>query len=160
MAGGNIVSVIHGILQTPFESILDAGCLASSGMNLQHWRFVLLDEADDLDTIGDLGPSGGWVAETDFAIAILIDPEYPFHEIDAGQALTYMQVAAWETEVGSRIYTVDESEDRDFLTVTNEYALTAIVGFGYPVREIRGQKDRKPLTEIAFSGSFGEPLQV
>lgn len=40
------------------------------------------------------------------------------------------------------------------------YELTAIVGFGNPPREITGIKDRKPLEEIAFGGTFGTALDL
>lgn len=142
------------------RAVLEAGRLAPSGQNLQHWRFVLVDDESDLDRLGELSPTGGWVADADFAVVILTDPDYPFHEIDAGRALTHMQLAAWERGVGSRLYTVDQPAVREFLAVPNEYALTAVVGFGYPDREIRGRKDRKPLADVAYRGRFGEPLDL
>lgn len=142
------------------RAVLEAGRLAPSGQNLQHWRFVLLDAGADLERLGELSPTGGWVAGADFAVVVCTDPSYDFHEIDAGRALTHMQLAAWERGVGSRIYTVDQDDVREFLELPDDYALTAVVGFGYPTREIRGQKDRKPLDEVAFGGRFGQPLEL
>lgn len=142
------------------QAILDAGRLAPSGRNLQHWRFVLVDSKDALTELAEASPSGGWVAGTDFAVAICTDPTYDFHQIDAARAVTQMQLAAWERGVGSRIYTVDQPAAREALGVPDDYDLTLVAGFGYPQREIRGIKSRKPLDEVAFSGRFGEPLEL
>ena len=140
------------------RATLEAGRLAPSGRNLQHWRFLLVDDPDDLRRLADLSPSGGWVAGAAYAVVVLTDPEHGFHKLDAGRALTHMQLAAWERGTGSRIYTVDNPEVRAFLDVPNDLHLTAVLGFGRPVREIRGRKDRKPLDEVAFRGRFGEPV--
>ncbi|MFB6130045.1 MAG: nitroreductase family protein [Salinigranum sp.] len=141
------------------RAILDAGRLAPSGRNLQHWRFVLVDDEEDLAELADLSPSGSWIDGADFAVVICTDPSYSFNGIDAGRTVTHMQLAAWERGVGSRIYTVDRPEVREFLAIPDDYDLTLVAGFGYPEREIRGRKDRKPLSEVAFGGKFGEPLE-
>lgn len=145
------------------EAILEAGRLASSGRNLEHWRFILIDAADRLDRLGELSPTGSWVAGADFAIVVCTDPSYSFHEIDAGRAITYMQFQAWADGVGSCLYTVDRSEVDRFLGIPEEYALTAVLGFGYPefdISELTGQKDRRALGEIAFAEEFGTPLEL
>lgn len=142
------------------HAILEAGRLAPSGKNLQHWRFVLIDEEDDLKELADNSPTAGWVADAAFAIAICTDPEQSFNEIDAGRAATHMQLAAWERDVGSCMFTVDRSSVRELLDVPDQYDLTAFLGFGYPDHEIRGQKNRKPLEDLAFRGAFGRELDL
>lgn len=138
--------------------VLEAARLAPSGHNSQHWRFVLVDE--DQDRLAESSTSGGWVAGADFAVIVLTDPERPYHRIDAGRAITHMQFVAWDAGVGSCIYTgVDEAAMRAEYDIPDEYEVTAVVGFGYPPREIRGDKERRPLAEIAFEGSFGEPFE-
>lgn len=141
-------------------AILDAGRLASSGRNLEHWRFILLDDEDDIQRLAELSPTGSWVADADFVIVICTDPSYDFNEIDAGRALTHMQLRAWDVGVGSCIYTVDQRAVDDFLEIPDDYHLTAVVGFGYPEHEIRGIKNRMPLEDIAFDGRFGAPLDT
>lgn len=147
------------------RAILDAGRLAPSGRNLQHWRFILIDSEDELSELASMSPSGRWVADADFAIAICTDPSHSNlreqdHIIDAGRAITQMQLLAWEHGVASRIYTVDEPAVSEYLNVPEKYALPLIAGFGYPTREVKGIKDRKPLEEIVFQGSFGNPLDL
>lgn len=142
------------------RAILDAGRLAPSGRNLQHWRFVLVDSEKGLETLAERSPSGSWIANADFAVAICTDPSYDFNQIDAARAVTQMQLAAWEQGVASRIFTVDRPEVLEALSIPDSYDLTLVAGFGYPAREIKGIKSRDPLEDIAFSGTFGDPLDL
>lgn len=141
------------------RTVLDAGRLAPSGSNLQHWEFILVDDPPDLDRLGELSPSGGWIAGADFGVVICTDPQYDFNELDAGRAVTHMQLAAWEAGVGSRIYTVDRPEVKEFLEIPDDVDLTLVAGFGYPEHEIRGVKDRKPLEEVVSHGRYGRALE-
>lgn len=142
------------------RSILEAARLAPSGRNLQHWRFVLVDDDARLDELGDRAPSGGWVADADFAIAVLTDPSLSFNELDAGRTITHMQFAAWSEGVGSRIFTTEDPSARELLAVPEEYDLTAVVGLGYPDRNVVGRKDRESLEDMVFHGRFGEALEL
>ena len=145
------------------RAVLDAGRLAPSGRNLEHWRFVLVDDDDGLQDLADASPTGGWVAGADFAVAVCTDPDYAFNEIDAGRTTASMQLYAWGRGVGSCLYTVDAPEAREVLGVPHDYDLTAVLGFGYPtfdVDAVRGRKDRRTLEEVTFHGRFGEPLSL
>lgn len=142
------------------HNILNAGRLAPSGLNKQHWQFILIDDETQLTELANVSPSGQWISGADFAIAVCTDPEFDFHEIDAGRAITHMQFAAWEEGVGSRIYTVDQQDVRDLLDIPDDYSLTLVGGFGYPQTEVQGIKDRKPLDAVASSGTFDGDLTL
>ncbi len=142
------------------RSILEAGRLAPSGKNTQHWRFILLDEEAALAALAEESPTAGWVAGADFAVAICTDPARSFNELDAGRAATHMQLVAWEHDVGSCLFTADRDPIRQQLDVPDAYDLTAVLGFGYPDREIRGKKNREPLDAVAFHGAFGRQLEL
>lgn len=142
--------------------ILDAARLAPSGKNLQHWAFVLVDDEEALVELADQSPSGGWVSGADFAVVVLTDPSYPYHEIDAGRAVTHMQLEAWNRGVGSCIYTGIQNE-RDLLGHPEALTATLVAAFGYPTRPIDtfvGEKDRAPLTELVHHGRYGEALAL
>lgn len=140
------------------KTILEAGRNAPSGRNLQHWRFIVLDEQDDLTSLADVSPTGSWIQDADFAVVVLTDPQYSYHDLDAGRAITQMQLMAWNHGVGSCIYTgPEEQATKEFLNIPKKYAISAVVGFGYPIRDVEGQKSRKPLSDIAFHGRFGQP---
>lgn len=141
------------------REILDAGRLAPSGHNLQHWRFILIETDERLAGVADRSPSGAWVRHADFAVAIATDPSHGFHQIDAGRAVTHMQMLAWAKGVGSCIFTVDSDDVKRYLEIPDTYTLSLVAAFGRPTRDrFTGQKDRQPLEEIAFSERFGEKL--
>lgn len=145
------------------RSILNAARLAPSGINRQHWRFILVDEDAALDRLAEISETGGWVSGAAFAVVVVTDPTFDWHELDAGRALTYMQFAAWDEHIGSCIFTgFDTDRMRDFLDVPEGNTIPVVVGFGHPtfdVDAVEGHKDRAPLEEIAYDGRYGEPLE-
>ena len=140
------------------SDILEAGRLAPSGRNFQHWRFIVIEDADRLAALADHSPTGQWIGEAPLAIAICTDPQYDYHEIDAGRAVTNMQLAAWERGIGSCIFTVGEPAAAELLEIPDSYRLTLVAGFGYPTVQPEGRKDRKPIDAIAFEETFGTPI--
>ena len=139
--------------------IIDAARLTGSGMNNQHWRFILVQSHDRLKTLADDSTTGQWVEGADFAVIVLTNPKYGFHLIDAGRALQSMQMAAWSFGVTSRIFTGVNREalERDF-GIPKDLSPSVVVGFGYPVRKQKGKKKRKSISEVAFLDRFGKPL--
>ncbi len=141
-------------------SILDAGRMAGSGMNSQHWRFILLDKREDLQKLADLSITGKWVSGANFAVVVLTDSRYAWHLLDAGRAITNMMLEAWSRGIVSCICTgYNEEALRNWLKIPPNYAIAGFVGFGYPVKRIIGRKNRLPLEQIAYYGRFGEPLK-
>ena len=136
--------------------VLEAGRSTGSGMNRQHWRFLLIDDKEAIKQLAKDSTSGGWVSGADFAVVVLTDPALGFHSIDAGRAIQDMELAAWNSGVASCIYTgvKEESMRRDF-GIPKEMRASAVIGFGYPSKKILGKKDRKPLAELAHINKFG-----
>ena len=114
---------------------------------------------DELKRLADDSRTGAWVEGSNFAVIVLTNPKYPFHLIDAGRVAQDMQLAAWNFGVASRVYTGvrDELIRRDF-KIPSELNPSIILGFGYPAKKISGRKNRKPLSEIAFLGKYGNRL--
>ena len=139
--------------------ILEAARLTGSGMNLQHWKFILVQGRERLKTLANDSTTGNWVEGANFAVIILTNPKYGFHLIDAGRALESMQIAAWNFGVASRLYTgVNRAGmERDF-GVPKDMSPSAILGFGYPAKKIVGKKNRKSIGEVAYLDRFGKPL--
>jgi len=139
--------------------ILEAARLSGSGMNTQHWRFILVEGRDRLKTLANDSTTGKWVEGASFAVIVLTNPKYGFHLLDAGRALTSMQIAAWNFGVASRIFTGVNREvlERDF-GIPKDLSPSVSIGFGYPARKIAGKKKRSPLSEVAFLDRFGKPL--
>ncbi|MFB3889729.1 MAG: nitroreductase family protein [Candidatus Bathyarchaeia archaeon] len=141
--------------------VLEAARQTGSGINAQHWRFILVRDKENLERLAADSTTGKWVAKANFAVIVLTDPKYDFHMIDAGRAIQSMMLAAWAFGVASGIYTgVDlKAMARDF-GIPSSMNLTAVVGFGYPAKPIKGRKSRRPLAELAFLERFGEKLDL
>ena len=141
------------------EKILDAARVTGSGMNVQHWRFVLVQDKGSLEQLAEDSKTGKWVTNANFAVVVLTDPQYYFHMIDAGRAIQSMMLAAWSFGVASGIYAGVKADEmkRDFNLPSN-LNIIAVVAFGYPAKKILGKKDRKPLDEVAFLEKYGQKL--
>jgi nitroreductase len=139
------------------SKVLEAARLTGTGLNTQHWRFILVENKENIKKLAEDSTSGNWVASCNFAIIILTNPKYGFHLIDAGRVLQNMQLAAWNYEVGSGIFTgIKEDKLRKDFGIPQELNVTVIIGFGYPLRRLTGnRKNRLPLHELVYNEKFG-----
>lgn len=137
--------------------VLEAARLTGTGLNTQHWRFILVDNKHNLKKLAEDSTSGNWVAGANFAIIVLTNPKYNFHLIDAGRVLQNMQLAAWNNNVGSGLFTgVREEKFRSDFGIPNELSPTVIAGFGYPAIELTGKrKNRLPLNKLVYYEKYG-----
>jgi nitroreductase len=141
--------------------ILEAARLTGSSMNSQHWRFILVQDRSNLETLARDSTTGSWVKGADFAVLVNIDPKVPGSTIDAGRAAQDMELAAWEQGVASGVYAGFKVQDlrKDF-GIPEGLNPAMAVGFGYPAKKLLGKKNRKPLSEVAFSEKFGNPVSL
>jgi nitroreductase len=137
--------------------VLEAARLTGTGLNTQHWRFILVENKDNLKKMAEDSTSGSWVAGANFAVIVLTNPKYNFHLIDAGRVLQNMQLAAWNHGVGSGLFTgIREEKFRSDFAIPKELSPTIIIGFGYPARELTGKrKNRLPLHELVYYEKYG-----
>lgn len=142
------------------QRIVEAGHLSASSMNLQPWRFIVVQDREALKTLGGLAKTGPYAAEAPLAIAVAIEKKSKFAVSDASRAIQSMMLTAWSEGVGSNwIGFGGLDEIHDFLVIPAELDLLAVVSFGYPVEAVgRGKKNRKPLGEIAFRERYGQPF--
>ena len=139
--------------------ILEAARLTGSGMNSQHWRFILVQTPERLRTLADDSTTGSWVRGADFAVIVLIAEKHGFERIDAGRAVQDMQLAAWNLGVVSCIYTgFNQTSMRKDFSLPQSMVASVVVGFGYPAKKITGaKKNRKPMKELVFIQNYGQP---
>ena len=132
--------------------VLEAARLTGTGLNTQHWRFILVENKDNLKKLAHDSTSGSWVAGANFAIIVLTNPKYNFHLIDAGRVIQNMQLAAWNQGIGSGLFTgIKEAELLNDFGIPQDLSPTVIVGFGYPARKSGGKrKNRLPLNELIY----------
>lgn len=139
--------------------VLEAARMTGSGMNVQHWRFILIEKRENLQKLAEDSITGKWVDRANFAVILLTDPKYGFHLIDAGRAAQDMQIVAWNYGVASCLYTgiSREALQKDF-NIPNDLSPSIVVAFGYPAAKLIGRKNRKPLQELAFIETYGKRL--
>ena len=150
----------YGTQDVPLEirqKILEAARSTGTGLNTQHWKFILVEKKDNLNKLSEDSTSGSWIAGANFAIIVLTNPKYKFHLIDAGRVLQNMQLTAWNYRIGSGLYTgiIEEKLRRDF-KIPKDMHISIIIGFGYPARMLTGKrKNRKSLDEFVYYENYG-----
>ena len=137
--------------------VLEAARLTGTGLNTQHWRFIIVESKDGLAKLAQGSTSGPWVSGANFAVIVLTNPKHRFHLIDAGRAVQDMQLAAWNYGVASGLFTgIKEEKLRGDFGIPKDLNVTVIAGFGYPAKKIAGKrKNRLPLKEIAYYERYG-----
>jgi nitroreductase len=139
------------------STILDSARYSGSGLNTQHWRFIVIKEKNNLKKLSEDSTSGQWIVNANFAIILLTDPNYGFHLLDAGRVIQNMQLSAWDDGVGSGLYTgIRDEKMRNDFKIPSNLNISAVVGFGFPKNNITGRrKNRKPLNELAYYEVYG-----
>lgn len=139
------------------QKILEAARSTGTGLNTQHWKFIVVEKKENLKRVSEDSTSGNWISAANFAIIVLTNPKYKFHLIDAGRVLQNMQLTAWNYGIGSGLFTgiIEEKLRRDF-KIPNEFHISIIIGFGYPIKKFTGKKkNRKSLNELVYFENYG-----
>ena len=84
----------------------------------------------------------------------------PYAVSDASRAIQSMILTAWSEGIGSNwVGFIDMPEVKRLLGIPEDLKVLAVLPFGYPAQAIgRGNKKRKPLSEIAHRERFGQPF--
>jgi len=163
------------------EAILDAGRWAASSYNEQPWRFIVATKEDTeafQALLGLLMPfNQAWAKNASALILTATRSNFSHNEApnrhalhDAGAALAYMMLQATESGLQSHAMAgFDHEKAREVLGIPPEFQVGAILAIGYPdsaekllndqmkQQELAARK-RKPLSELAFKGRWGQPL--
>jgi nitroreductase len=140
--------------------IVEAGRLTGSAMNAQPWHFVVVEDRQTLGRLGAVATSGPYVAEAPLAIVVAV-ARTKFAVSDASRAIQSMMLAAWAEGVGSNWvgFLGGLAGVNPILGIPDALDVVAIVPFGYPTRRLgRGDKQRKPLAQVAHRERYGRPL--
>lgn len=137
--------------------ILEAARLTGTGLNTQHWRFIVVKDRNNINILAEDSTSGMWVAGANFAVIVLTNPKYKFHLIDAGRVVQNMELAAWNYGIGSCLFTGIRKEklQSDF-GIPYELEPAVVLGFGYSTRKLTGKrKNRLPLENLVYYEKYG-----
>ncbi len=141
------------------RKIVEAGRLTASSMNLQPWHFIVVEERETLKELGTLARTGPYIAQAPAAVVVAVEKKSKFGISDASRAIQSMILTAWSEGVGSNWVGFGGLEGvATRLGVPDEFEVLAIVPFGFPAgARAKGRKNRKPLSEVAHRGRFGQP---
>ena len=144
------------------SKILEAARLTGSGLNTQHWRFIMVEEKKNIKKLAEDSTTGGWISGANFAVIVLTNPRHKFHMIDAGRVVQDMQLAAWNYGVASCLFTgVREEKLRGDFNLPKDLSPTIIVGFGFPAKQIVGKKkNRISLNELIYHEEYGNSRRL
>jgi nitroreductase len=139
------------------RQIVEAGHLTASSMNGQPWHFIIVQDKETLRHLGSLAPTGPYIAQAPLAIIVGME-QSPFAVSDASRAIQSMILAAWSQGIASNWVGFDNLPNiNPLLGIPQEIAILAILPFGYPVDTVgKGQKKRKPLSEVAHRERWSE----
>lgn len=168
--------------------VLEAAAQGPSGMNNQPWRFVVVQSQEKRSAVGRLYEEGFFANRGDAARAtaeanssaylglhmgdapvIIVATTYigtrPGVGAISGFASTYpglqnLLLAARALGLGGTITTnhmLRHDEMKAELGIPEDRQIIALVPLGFPA-EPHGPKSRKPIEEVAFADSWGEPL--
>jgi nitroreductase len=140
--------------------IVEAGRLTGSSMNRQPWHFIVVQDRDTLQQLGVLAKTGPYVRQAALAIVVAIQ-RTPFAVSDGSRAIQSMMLTTWSEGIGSNwVGFIGMKEVKPLLGIPDDQDVLAIIPFGYPARPVgKGKKNRKPLSEVAHLGRFGQPFQ-
>lgn len=138
--------------------ILEAGRLTGSASNKQPWHFIVVDDPADLQKLAEAARSGPYIIQAPLAIVIVTERS-PFAVSDASRAIQSMLLTAWAEGIGSNWVGFNVQGAHALLNIPEDYDVLAVLPIGYPVKALgQGKKKRKPLSEVASHGKFGNPL--
>jgi nitroreductase len=143
------------------RQIVEAGRLTASSINGQPWHFIVVQDKETLRQLGQLARTGPYIAQAPLAIVVAMDAS-PFAVSDGSRAIQDMILAAWSQGIGSNWVGFNNlpPQINSLLGIPQDVSILAIVPFGYPAESIgKGQKKRKPLSEVAYSERWGQPFK-
>ena len=140
--------------------IVEAGRLTGSAMNGQPWHFIVVDDKDTLKQLGNIARTGPYIAQAPLAIVVAVQ-KTKFSAADAARAIQSMILTAWSEGVGSNwVGFMGLDDAKPLLGIPNDLDVLAVIPFGYPPQTVgKGKKNRRPLSDIAHHGRFGQPLE-
>lgn len=149
-------------------SLLEAAQWAPSSYNAQPWAFVVAtrDEPEDFERLlSCLVPfNQNWAKSASMLVITAARATFErngkpnahaWH--DVGLAIAQLTIQAESLGLGvHQMAGFDAGKAREKLAVPEDWDPVTAVAIGYPGDEEAGGRERKPLSEIAFAGRWGE----
>jgi nitroreductase len=156
--------------------ILEAARRSPSWANTQVWRFIVVKEQKIkeglLDCLGPGNPARSAIVEAPIIICVAAKrgvsgchkgtpatDKGDWFMFDAGIAMEHIVLAAWNFGLGTvHVGSFDAKKAEALLKIPEGYSITEMAPLGY-FDEIPRETPRKPLSELVFLNTFGEPYK-
>ncbi len=158
------------------QALLEAARLAPSWANTQCWKFVVVSDpatkAKLVTALNPGNPATAAITEAPIVIAACAETgrsgfkrgevctdKGDWFMFDCGIAMEHIVLGAWNFGLGTvHVGLFDAKKADEILRIPEGYNIVELTPLGY-FDETPGQTPRKPLEEIAFLNTFGEPLK-
>ena len=145
------------------RKILRAGRWSPSSSNSQPWHFIAVSDPDVIRQLAEVATQGPFIGDAPLVIAIVMEPDAPRPQLDAGRAIQQMELVAWAEGLGTCFVGVRIEEQivavKEILGIPQDYHLITLMPYGYRTGQPSGRASvpRKPMEEIAHRDRFGSP---
>jgi len=137
------------------QQVLEAGRLAPSASNKQHWKFIVVKDEDLRKKLVPACKNQKFMGEAPVVIAgCATNPDYVMtcgehsYSIDLAIALDYMSLQAVALGLGTCwIGAFYQDQVKEILGVPEDVRIVSLMPLGYP-KELGTKTERKPLSEI------------
>ena len=131
------------------EDIVDCGRLAASAINIQPWKFVVVQDSAMRKKIADISDHGKFIEQAAVCIAVFCQ-DCKYYLEDGSAATQNMLNAARAHGLGSCWVAGDKKAYapviRDLLGLPADYKLVSLVAIGHAAEERNPEK--KPLSDV------------
>jgi nitroreductase len=143
------------------DQILEAGRRSPSSQNWQPWDFILVTDRQTLRELATVWRGAGHVAGSAATIVVIgpaVDNEFRRAQLDLGQAVMAMTLAAADLGIGSSHAGVADIQlARDLLGFPQDRDWALLISLGYPAdRPLTPIKNpqRRPFSEVVHRGRW------
>jgi nitroreductase len=158
------------------REVLEAARRSPSWANTQVWRFIVVKDQSVKerlqDTLRPTNPARQAMVDAPIVVCIAAQrgrsgfsrgeaatDKGDWFMFDCGIAMEHIVLAAWNFGLGTvHVGLFDAKKADEILQIPEGYNIVEMTPLGY-FDETPGQTPRKPLEEIAFLNTFGEPLK-
>jgi len=131
------------------EDIVDCGRLAASAINIQPWKFVVVQDRETLKRIADATDYGKFIAQAGACIAVLCE-DVKYYLEDGSAATQNILNAAHAHGIGACWVAGDKKPYAarivEMLGMPPTYKLVSLVSLGYPAE--KPSPSKKTLSEV------------
>jgi len=147
------------------EELLQAGCMAPTGSNIQSWRFVVLDEPKRIEAVCAVSP--GISGRPPCILVLCADEDLAFAKggplardqlavMDLCMAAQNIMLLATDMGLGSCVIkSFQEELVQRLLGLPEHVKPHLLIILGYPAQQPPSAPRRKPLSEIMYYNRWG-----